>query len=352
MSKHYSLALSALLVSHAVHAQATTTIYPTKDNTLYESVAGSLSNGGGSRFFAGTSGNSSVRRGLVAFEIAGQIPAGSRILTVEFNLTAVVASQPSSSPVTLHRVQKDWGEGTSVGSGGQGGGGQATPGDATWIHTFYPGATWQNAGGDFAAAASGSQNVLDVGLYTWGPTTGMAADVQAWLDNPNSNFGWLLLNTETTAQTAKGFASKDDTSRAKRPRLVVSYAPPAAAFSSGRGCAGSGATPLSLAASSKPVVPNPTFGLDLTGGPRGVRLIAYTANLYPAGVPLGGGCFLYVDPSPMLSAFTLGTGTALRLPIPNQPSLMGTEAMFQGAAGDSVTGALTTSNALRVRLGF
>ena len=60
-------------------AQNEVTIAATKDNTLYESSTGSCSNGGGNHFFAGKTSGNQIRHGLVAFDIAGNIPAGPTI---------------------------------------------------------------------------------------------------------------------------------------------------------------------------------------------------------------------------------------------------------------------------------
>ena len=54
------------------------TLSPAKDNTIYSE--GELSNGAGTSLFAGTTGdldNGALRRALLAFDVAGSIPAGS-----------------------------------------------------------------------------------------------------------------------------------------------------------------------------------------------------------------------------------------------------------------------------------
>src|ERR1700736_2054803 len=55
------------------------TLGPSKDNTLYQSTAGDISNGAGSYFIAGLTSGSAVRRGVIDFDIAGNIPAGATI---------------------------------------------------------------------------------------------------------------------------------------------------------------------------------------------------------------------------------------------------------------------------------
>ncbi|MGH7955891.1 MAG: hypothetical protein ACREH8_02635, partial [Opitutaceae bacterium] len=61
---------------------ASVTLTPGKDNTIYGSGDANLSNGAGQFIFAGSSGAGRVLRGLIAFNLAGQIPAGATINSV------------------------------------------------------------------------------------------------------------------------------------------------------------------------------------------------------------------------------------------------------------------------------
>ena len=57
----------------------TATLVASRDNTLYESSTGSLSNGSGTYLFAGrTDVSSELRRGLLYFDLSS-IPAGSNV---------------------------------------------------------------------------------------------------------------------------------------------------------------------------------------------------------------------------------------------------------------------------------
>lgn len=199
-----------------------------KDNTLYENAAGSLSNGVGSHFFAGHTSiiTNVVRRGLIMFDVAADIPAGSTIHSARLTLNMSMTSS-GAQPVALHRVLADWGEGMSNALGGEGGGAPAAPGDATWQHTFFSKSFWATDGGDFDAASSASISIGGVvGFYSWGSTANMVADVQMWLDNPSANFGWLLRGNESTLMTTKRFDSKDNLLASVRPILEVCYSPP------------------------------------------------------------------------------------------------------------------------------
>src|SRR5437867_1594192 len=50
---------------------------PSKDNTLYQTVDGSLSNGVGRYVFAGETAVGTLRRAVMEFDIACNIPAGA-----------------------------------------------------------------------------------------------------------------------------------------------------------------------------------------------------------------------------------------------------------------------------------
>ena len=209
--------------------QATATTTPSKDNTLYEHVSGSLSNGAGSHFFAGKTAIGSIRRGVIAFDIAGSIPAGSTIDSVSLTLNMSKTAFLTGQTIALHGLLADWGEGSSVaigGEGGEGAGGPSTAGDATWIHRYYSTTAWASAGGEFSASASATMSVDVIGFYTW-TSAQMASDVQAWLDSPSSNFGWILIGNEGTNVTAKRFDSKENATVGNRPVLEVQYSPTA-----------------------------------------------------------------------------------------------------------------------------
>ena len=55
---------------------------PSKDNTLYQTSAHIASNGSGQHLFAGNTGTGSAKRALLAFDVAGGIPAGATVTGV------------------------------------------------------------------------------------------------------------------------------------------------------------------------------------------------------------------------------------------------------------------------------
>jgi len=201
----------------------TASLAAAKDNTLYESASGALSNGAGTKLLASKNGSNLLRRGVIQFGLSG-IPAGATIQSA--TLTLYNAEASNSATVSLYRATASWGEGTSVATGNEDAGAPSTPGDATWIHRFYPGTAWTTAGGDFAATASASATVVGVGSYTW-ISAALVADIQGWVDNPATHFGWVVRGKETGAGNAlKRFESRQSTDTAHRPRLDVTYLPP------------------------------------------------------------------------------------------------------------------------------
>src|ERR1043165_733449 len=126
-----------------------------KDNTLYQNATGDLSNGSGQYFFAGTNGDGAIRRGLLAFDVAGIVPPGSTVTSASLRLY-MSRTPAATGGIELHRALADWGEGASVAPGEQGAGGAAQTGDATWLYRFYNTSTWAQPGGDFDPTPSAS----------------------------------------------------------------------------------------------------------------------------------------------------------------------------------------------------
>lgn len=212
------LVLIAALPAQAEGTEITLT--PIKDNTLYEDGTGALSNGTGDRMFSGVTLQPDLRRALVAFDLS-VIPQGNQIVEATLTLEQVMTISGAQS-VSIHRVLKDWGEGDSVAPGQQGAGGPSSAGDATWIHTFYDTDFWSSPGGDYAATPSATTLVDGFGQFTWSSTE-MALDVQDWVYDSSSNFGWIIIGNEGTPGTAKTFSTRE--ASVGQPTLTVVYIP-------------------------------------------------------------------------------------------------------------------------------
>src|SRR4051812_2689211 len=223
--KLFALAITATVgvLGGNLASAGTVNLNPSKDNTLYEYVPldGDKSNALGLHFFAGETGMNELRRGVLAFDISNNIPSGAVITAA--SLSIHMSRAPTTNPyaMELHKLLADWGEGTSMASGEEGDGAPATPNDPTWRHRFFDTIFWNTQGGDFSATVSASQMVGGIGQYTWSSAQ-MVADVQGWLDNPASNFGWLMLGDESIFLTAKRFDTRES---ANPPVLAITYVP-------------------------------------------------------------------------------------------------------------------------------
>ena len=215
------LLIGMVLVSAALSAD-TVNLPAEKDNTLYEE--GDLSNGAGDHLFTGSTNTASVRRAVIKFDIEGAIPEGATIDSAQLTLNVSRNNNANPEDTSLHRLTNDWGESGSVASRGEGGGAPAQSGDATWKHTFYDDSFWSTSGGDFVAGASASIPVDVTGGYVWNSTDGMVGDVQQWLDQPASNFGWIIIGNESQSATSKRFDSRE-IQDGNAPGMEVTFTP-------------------------------------------------------------------------------------------------------------------------------
>jgi spore coat protein A len=263
-----------LLLSYQPGNAATTTITPVQDNTIAQGTdPGSGENfednssGACENVFSGNTNDGFRRRTLLQFDIAGTIPAGSTINSATLTMTVDRSGDNQDASMTLYSVTKPWGEG--VAGCGPRGGGQGEPagtGDATWLDAEYTVTPWATPGGDpgpaSATALVGSGNG-NQGVWS-GPV--MASDVQGWLDNPASNFGWLLVGDESRNSTARRFSSREG---AQPSTLQIDFTPRgdvfACCFSDGSctvtdttSCTGQDGTPNTDTTSCEPnICPQP-----------------------------------------------------------------------------------------------
>ena len=215
----------------ALPQSQTVVLEASQDNTLFESTTGVVSNGAGPRGFLGGTGQGFLRRYLIQFDVAGALPSGAVVQSATLGFSTLSLS-PNGGPdyfQDIHRMTQAWGEGTSN-SGNSGQGAPATTGDATWIHAFNPGTLWSSVGGDFALPASGSYNVTSVGPFSYS-SAGLASDVQAWLDQPATNFGWMLKSATELAGTTVALASREANDPSHVPTLTIEYVPPSGMLS-------------------------------------------------------------------------------------------------------------------------
>jgi hypothetical protein len=204
-------------------------LQPSADTTLFE-VAPDNNLGGANFFNAGTTATGFRNRALLLFDLGSVLPAGAVITEATLTLDIVRASREggAASLFDLRRVLQPWGEGMQVPDvfESPGLGAPAVEGEATWNSRFAPGTAWSLPGGqagvDFSGQTSASALVQGVGdAVFFESTPGLVSDVQAWLNQPAANFGWMFLTQdEDIERSAHSFASRES---GFGPTLTISF---------------------------------------------------------------------------------------------------------------------------------
>ena len=103
-------------IAARVHA-ATVTLAPVSDTTLFQtSPTNNL--GAEPTLISGSTVSGLFNRALLKFDIVGAgIPANAIIESVALNITVTKTIAVDPSSFTLHRVLRDWGEGTGINPG-------------------------------------------------------------------------------------------------------------------------------------------------------------------------------------------------------------------------------------------
>ncbi len=147
---------------------------------------------------------------LIQFDLP-EIPAGAKIHSAQLELyhKNTIGSNTGSG-ATVHRVTRDWVEGTMSGGG--------TADGATW-DTWDGSANWTTAGGDYSVSieASSAINAATGDWESWDIKT----LVQGWIDGDYPNNGLLLKGSGMVNVT---FASKENADPTLHPKLSITYA--------------------------------------------------------------------------------------------------------------------------------
>jgi hypothetical protein len=224
---------AAIALQIGVAGAEVVSLTPLRDTTIFADSNDTASSAGEAAF-SGTTASGLPRRALFLFDFA-DVPAGSRVVSASFSLS-VDRTAGGEHAMTLHRLLADWGTGGSNAST-NGGGTLALPGDATWSHRFFgdDARPWRDGdgvpapGGWFATTPSATTEVGDPARYTWtsvaGPGVSLVNDVQAWLDAPETNFGWILVGDESVSRSAKRFGSSEISAVSLRPTLLLEITP-------------------------------------------------------------------------------------------------------------------------------
>ncbi|HYC78029.1 MAG TPA: DNRLRE domain-containing protein, partial [Planctomycetota bacterium] len=321
---------------------------PVADATLFESASGALADGAGPHLYVGrtnSAGGSGARRALLRFDVAGAVPAGTTPIAATL---ALVNSAVNGNPtvVSLHRVLTPWSEGPSNAGSPGGGGAPSVPGDVTWTQAVRPTAPWATPGGDYDPAPSASFAVVGPGTYVVPSSAALVADLRARVDDPSTDYGWLL-RTDETPGIAVRFDSRENLGFEPVLEIVVAPSIPASASVDGLGCALPGSVgPFTCAAVGAPVLGSVGFGVSLAQGPpSGVALLFLSTHVAASPLVLPDGCAVRLDLAGLdlyaaLGASPLGPypldacgGASASVPIPADPSLAGFVLAAQASAG-------------------
>lgn len=222
--------LAFLCLSAAARADSVT-LTPVADTMLSEYFP--VNNFGATDYLnCGTSERNTRNRALLRFDF-GTIPPGSRITsaTLKIEVTRVSNNGYAIAQFNVHRLLVPWGEGiqTNAPGGLQGQGSPAQTNEATWGHRFaFTTNTWSSPGGgatnDYFHTASTANTIYTPQDYPFPSTSGLVADVQLWLDQPATNFGWIIVcANEAALYTARRFGSREDP--VNTPLLTIDYLP-------------------------------------------------------------------------------------------------------------------------------
>lgn len=216
-----TITLNAILAKDSFSIQDTLRFNPEADNTLYEDSQGAYSNGQGQYFFTGKTASGFIRRGLVRFGLLEFIPPCATVISASLKMY-MSKTISGNQDIQLRKLYEYWGEGSSQAFGEEGFGAPSEPYDATWIHTFYPDQYWSRDGGYFSDSSSATTSVGGLGYYTWNSTR-MKQDIQEWVNDPQSNKGWLIMGNESANTTAKRFDSRNNDSLSRHPVLTIIF---------------------------------------------------------------------------------------------------------------------------------
>jgi FtsP/CotA-like multicopper oxidase with cupredoxin domain len=193
------------------------------DNVLYESATGTISNALGSHMFAGNN-NNGRRRPIVRFDLSA-VPENAHIEHAELRLYCT-SNTGASFPITVHKVNESWTEGTSQAGGNEQNGTTALTGDVTWLHRTYNTSLWTTAGGAFDAAPLATTNVNAQNAHFVWTSPALSEQVDHWLHMPMMNRGFILIGDEATTNNTKRFATRHVATVSQRPTLIVTYSIP------------------------------------------------------------------------------------------------------------------------------
>jgi uncharacterized repeat protein (TIGR01451 family) len=160
-------------------------------------------------------------RALVRFDLS-TLPANITIQSATLRLTSIPKSTGDTTPettsrnVSIHQIEASqvWTEGTGACNTG-------TTGNVTWANRTT-GTPWSTAGGGTLGTALATTSVGGLGQHTWTSTT-LRDAASSWYSTPSNNNGLIVKYTSETTNGYKLFASRQASTDANRPKLIITY---------------------------------------------------------------------------------------------------------------------------------
>ncbi len=174
-----------------------------KDNYIY--VNSPTTNNGTRSLMRVTGYTTDLQRPLVRFDLSS-IPAGVSVTRATLWLYSNNPPQVKGSTgfYGAYKLTKDWGETTS-----------------TWN------TPWTTPGGDFLATPDAEAAKQSAAAAPCWYAFDVTARVQAWIEAPSDNYGWLIKCTNELLSNQDEFASSDSPDPAFFPKLIISDLPEA-----------------------------------------------------------------------------------------------------------------------------
>jgi hypothetical protein len=186
------------------------------DATVYEDASGANGGGHSGVCVGNLFTTDSTRRSYVRYDLPS-IPSGSTVTRVVLTLTqervrTIGIGAPKAATLELRRVSSSWAEGSGTGAQAACGGGADLPG-IDWASA--PGVSAVVSGVEDLPSTNGASISFDTSL---GGDLGLIHDVQAWVEDANSNHGWRFGVVEE--------ATVDNARLLTPASLVVYWTPP------------------------------------------------------------------------------------------------------------------------------
>lgn len=181
------------------------------DDTTIRSANPTQTGGNDFELGVGTAVGGNTVRSLLKFDLSA-VPSSTTILSTDLNLWFTSTNNNSPIDISLHKLTSPWEEN-----------------QASWTYAkTIPYTEWKTAGGDFSSDKLRTVKGIGVppasiadAMVNWKVPLDV---VQGWVNNPTTNYGFMLKSDNETTQIYKKFASSEQSVLDRyKPKLVIIY---------------------------------------------------------------------------------------------------------------------------------